>query len=83
VIVFVSLPLFTLAGRVSQRRGPAVAIAGAMAARVILLAALAGFAAAGHVPAIAAPRGRHDRSGRLAAIARRRGTASVALPTRI
>jgi MFS family permease len=52
VIVFASLPLFVLAGRVSQRRGPAVAMAGALAARVILLAALAVLAAAGHVPAV-------------------------------
>lgn len=52
VIVFVSLPLFTVAGRVSQRRGPAAALAGALAARVILLAALAVLAAVGHVPAV-------------------------------
>jgi MFS family permease len=51
VIVFLSLPLFMLAGRTCQRRGPARAIAGAMAVRVILLAALAVLAAAGHVPA--------------------------------
>jgi MFS transporter, DHA1 family, tetracycline resistance protein len=52
VIVFLSLPLFIVAGRVSQRRGPAATLAGALAARVVLLAALAAFAAAGHVPAI-------------------------------
>jgi MFS family permease len=52
VIVFVSLPLFGVAGRVSQRRGPAVALAGALAARVVLLAALALFAAVGHVPSV-------------------------------
>jgi MFS transporter, DHA1 family, tetracycline resistance protein len=52
VIVFVSLPLFIVAGRVSQRRGPAATLAGALAARVGLLAALAGLAAAGHVPAV-------------------------------
>jgi MFS family permease len=51
VIVFVSLPLFAVASRVSQRRGPAVAVAGAIAARVILLSALAGLAADGHPPA--------------------------------
>jgi MFS family permease len=51
VIVFVSLPLFVLAGRVSQRHGPAAVMAGAFAARVILLAVLAAFAAASHVPA--------------------------------
>jgi predicted MFS family arabinose efflux permease len=53
VIVFVSLPLFVLAGRVSQRRGPARVLAAAVGARVVLLTALALFAAAGHVPAIA------------------------------
>jgi MFS family permease len=52
VIVFVSLPLFAAAGRASQRRGPAVAVAGAFGARVILLAALAAFAAIGHLPAV-------------------------------
>jgi MFS family permease len=52
VIVFASLPLFLVAGRVSQRRGPAVTIAGALGARVILLTALALLAAAGHVPAV-------------------------------
>lgn len=52
VIVFASLPLFALAGRVIQRRGPTAAIAGAFAARVFLLTALAAFAAAGHVPAV-------------------------------
>jgi MFS transporter, DHA1 family, tetracycline resistance protein len=51
VAVFLSLPLFLVAGRVSQRRGPAVTLAGALAARVVLLAALAVLAAAGHVPA--------------------------------
>jgi DHA1 family tetracycline resistance protein-like MFS transporter len=53
VIVFVSLPLFLLAGRVSQRHGPARVIAAAFGARLILLTALAALAAAGHVPAIA------------------------------
>jgi MFS transporter, DHA1 family, tetracycline resistance protein len=52
VIVFVSLPLFLVAGRVSQRRGPAVTMAGALGSRVILLTALALLAAAGHVPAV-------------------------------
>jgi MFS transporter, DHA1 family, tetracycline resistance protein len=52
VIVAVSLPLYVLAGRVCQRRGPAATIAGSLAGRVILLAALAAFAAAGHIPAI-------------------------------
>ncbi len=51
-IVFVSLPLYILAGRFSQRRGPALALAGALAARVILLSALAALAAVGHVPAV-------------------------------
>ncbi len=51
-IVFASLPLFVLAGRVSQRRGPALTIAGAFAARLVLLTALAVMAAAGHVPAV-------------------------------
>ncbi len=54
VIVFLSLPLFIVAGRASQRRGPAVMLAGAMGARVLLLAALAALAAAGHVPAVLA-----------------------------
>jgi MFS family permease len=52
LVVFLSLPLFTAAGRASQRRGPAIVLAGAMGARVILLAALAALAAAGHVPAV-------------------------------
>jgi MFS transporter, DHA1 family, tetracycline resistance protein len=52
VIVFVSLPLYVVAGRACQRGGPARAIARALASRVILLGALAAFAAAGHVPAI-------------------------------
>jgi DHA1 family tetracycline resistance protein-like MFS transporter len=52
VIVFLSLPLFIVAGRVSQRRGPAATLAGGFAARVVLLAALAALAAVGHVPAI-------------------------------
>jgi MFS transporter, DHA1 family, tetracycline resistance protein len=51
-VVFVSLPLFLLAGRVSQRRGSATTITGALAARVVLLAALAALAAVGHVPAV-------------------------------
>ena len=50
VIVFVSLPLFVLAGHVIQRRGPIRAMAGAMGARVVLLGLLAGFAAVGHIP---------------------------------
>lgn len=52
VIIFLSLPLFTLAGRVMQRRGPAPVMAGGFAVRVVLLAVLAALAAAGHVPAI-------------------------------
>jgi MFS family permease len=52
VIVFVSLPLFVLAGAASQRRGPAVVMAGAIGARVLLLTALAVLAAIGHVPAV-------------------------------
>jgi MFS transporter, DHA1 family, tetracycline resistance protein len=52
VIVLVSLPLFPVAAAVSQRRGPAWAMAGALAARVVLLAALAAFASAGRVPAV-------------------------------
>src|SRR5215469_11268690 len=52
IIVLVSLPLFPLAGTASQRRGPATAMAGAFAARVVLLTALAAFAAAGRVPAV-------------------------------
>lgn len=52
VIVFISLPLYLVAGRVCQRRGPARAIAGALAGRVILLGALAAFAAVGHITAI-------------------------------
>jgi MFS family permease len=52
VIVFVSLPLFALAGRVCQRRGPAIALAVGLAARVILLAVLSVLAAAGQVPVV-------------------------------
>ena len=52
VIVFLSLPLFIVAGRVSQRHGPAATLAGGFAARAVLLAALAALAAVGHVPAI-------------------------------
>jgi MFS transporter, DHA1 family, tetracycline resistance protein len=52
VIVFVSLPLYVLAGRACQRRGPARTIARALASRVILLSALAVFAAVGHISAI-------------------------------
>jgi MFS family permease len=52
VIVLVSLPLFPVAAAVSQRRGPAIAMAGAFAARVVLLAVLAGLAAVRHVPAV-------------------------------
>ena len=52
VVVFLSLPLFLVAGRVAQRRGPAVTLAGALAARVVLLALLSALAAVGHVPAV-------------------------------
>jgi MFS family permease len=52
VIVFVSLPIFALAGRISQRRGPAPVLAGALAARMVLLAVLAVLAAAGQVPVV-------------------------------
>src|SRR5215472_15397189 len=45
-------PLFIVAGRVRQRHGPAATLAGALAARVVLLAALPALAAVGHVPAI-------------------------------
>jgi MFS family permease len=48
-IVFASLPLFEVAGRVSQRHGPAAALAGALAGRVFLLTVLAVLAAVGHV----------------------------------
>jgi MFS family permease len=52
-IVFASLPLFLVAGRVTQRRGPATALIGGLAARVILLAVLALLAAVKHVsPAV-------------------------------
>jgi MFS family permease len=51
VIVFVSLPLFILAGRVGQRYGPRVMMAGGLASRVVLLAVLAALAATGSVPA--------------------------------
>jgi predicted MFS family arabinose efflux permease len=54
VIVFISLPLFAVAGRVSQRRGPARVLAGGLGARVVLLAVLAALAAVGRVP-VAAP----------------------------
>ena len=50
VIVFVSLPLFIVAGRTGQRRGPVRAMAEAMAARIVLLALLAALAATGHIP---------------------------------
>lgn len=50
VIMFVSLPLFVLAGRVGQRYGPVPSMVGGMAARIVLLALLAALAAAGHVP---------------------------------
>ena len=50
VIVFVSLPLFVVAGKTIQRGGPAGAIIGGMGARVVLLSLLAVLAAAGHVP---------------------------------
>ena len=52
VIVFASLPLFIVAGRVCQRRGPALTMAGALGARVVLLTVLALLAAARHVPAV-------------------------------
>jgi MFS family permease len=52
VIVFISLPLYVVAGRVCQHGGPARAITRALAGRVILLSALAAFAAIGHVSAI-------------------------------
>ncbi len=52
VIVLVSLPLFPVAAAVSQRRGPARAMAGALAARVVLLAALAALASVSRVPAV-------------------------------
>lgn len=52
VIVFVSLPLFLVAGRASQRRGPRVVMAGGLGARVVLLAVLAILAATGSVPAV-------------------------------
>lgn len=48
-VVFASLPLFVIAGRVSQRHGPAAALVGALAARVILLTVLAVLAAIRHV----------------------------------
>jgi MFS family permease len=52
LIVFVSLPLFIVAGRVSQRRGPRAVMAGGFASRVLLLAVLAVLAATGSVPAV-------------------------------
>ena len=52
LIVFVSLPLYIIAGRVSRRHGPAAVMVAAFAARVTLLAALAALAVAGHVPAV-------------------------------
>ncbi len=52
VIVLVSLPLFPVAAAVCQRRGPARAMAGAFAARVVLLAALAALASVSRVPAV-------------------------------
>ena len=52
VIVLVSLPLFPLAAVISQRHGPAKVMAGAFAARVVLLAALAALASAGREPAV-------------------------------
>jgi MFS transporter, DHA1 family, tetracycline resistance protein len=51
-IVFASLPLFVVAGRVSQRRGPAQTLAGAFATRLVLLGALAAMAAVGGLPAV-------------------------------
>jgi MFS family permease len=50
IIVFVSLPLFIVAGRVSQRRGPRRVMAGGLAARVVMLALMAILAATGSVP---------------------------------
>jgi len=50
LIVFLSLPLFIVAGRVSQRHGPRVVMAGGLGARVVLLTLLALLAAAGPVP---------------------------------
>jgi MFS transporter, DHA1 family, tetracycline resistance protein len=52
VIVLVSLPLFPVAAAVCQRRGPARAMAGAFAARVVLLAALAALASVSRVPSV-------------------------------
>jgi MFS family permease len=52
VIVFASLPLFLMAGKTCGRRGPVTVIAASLAARVVLLAALAAFAAVGHIPAV-------------------------------
>ena len=51
IIVLVSLPLFIVAGKACGRRGPVTIIVGSLAARVLLLAALAAFAAVGHIPA--------------------------------
>jgi predicted MFS family arabinose efflux permease len=51
-IVFASLPLFAVAGRASRRHGAAAVLAGAMAARVLLLAALSVLASIGHVGAV-------------------------------
>jgi MFS family permease len=48
-IVFLSLPLFPLAGRASKRIGSATVLACALAARVLLLGSLAALAAIGHV----------------------------------
>ncbi|HXW44852.1 MAG TPA: MFS transporter [Streptosporangiaceae bacterium] len=52
IIVLVSLPLFPVAAAVSQRRGPAMTMARAFAARVVLLGALAAFASVGRLPAV-------------------------------
>jgi hypothetical protein len=52
IIVLVSLPLFPVAAAVSQRRGPAIAMAGALASRVVLLAVLAILASVRGVPAV-------------------------------
>lgn len=52
IIVIISLPLYIVAGRVCERRGPAAVITVSLAGRVVLLAALAAFAAAGHIPAV-------------------------------
>ena len=49
IIVFVGLPLFVVAGRLTQRHGPALAMAGGLAARVV---PAGGAGRAGHIPAV-------------------------------